>query len=441
MEKYIINGGIPLIGETVVSGAKNVALKALVAACLSPEPVTIHNVPLISDLKIMIEIIKDLGGEVSLRDHSVTVKMSSFVTHEIPLDRAAEVRTSSMFIAPLLLRTGEALTPNPGGCRLGARPIDRTVAGLIEMGAQITYESDDGFFHAKTEGLTGITYNFEKNTHTGTETMLMAATLAQGKTVLHNAAAEPEVDELITLLVSMGAKIKRTDQRTIEIEGVNSLHSGELTIEPDRNEIVTIACGAILTNGDVFVKDAKKDTLLPFLEKLDEAGGGYEVQKSGIRFFSKGELKGTDVTTQPAPGFMTDWQGPWTILMTKATGVSVIHETVFENRLGYVLELRKMGAKIDLFNPEVTDPHGTYNFNLSDDSPTFYHAARVHGPIQLHNGIVQIPDIRAGASLVLAALAAKGKSVLLGIEKLDRGYEKLEERLSNLGADIKRVGI
>lgn len=441
MEKYIIQGGKPLKGETSVSGAKNVALKALVAACLTAEPVTIHNVPLISDLYIMLEIIKELGGQVELSDHSVTVTMKEFTSCEIALDRAAEVRTSSMFIAPLLLRTGEAIIPNPGGCRLGARPIDRIIDGLCEMGAQIEYVSDDGYFHAKASELYGITYHFEKSTHTGTETMLIAASLAKGKTILTNAAQEPEIDELIELLISMGGKIKRTSPRTIEIEGVDSLHSGSVTVKPDRNEIVTIACGAILTGGDVFVKDATKETLLPFLEKLDEAHGGYELRSDGIRFFAKDTLQATDVVTEPAPGFMTDWQGPWTILMTNAEGISVIHETVFENRLGYVLELVKMGAKIDLFNPEVTDPHGTYNFNLSDDSPKFHHAARVHGPMKLHNAVVQIADIRAGATLVLAALAASGKSVLLGIEKLDRGYEKLEERLTRLGADITRVTI
>ncbi|MBI2442565.1 MAG: UDP-N-acetylglucosamine 1-carboxyvinyltransferase [Candidatus Levybacteria bacterium] len=438
MEKYTVIGGNTLSGTTSVSGAKNVALKALVASCLTEEDVVIQNIPLISDLHIMVEIINNLGGSVVVTDHTATVSMKRFQKSAIPLDAAAEVRTSSMFIAPLLARTGEALIPNPGGCRLGARPIDRTIDGLQAMGAEITYSSDDGFFHAKTKALKGITYRFEKNSHTATETMILAGVLAQGVTVLENAAEEPEVDELISLLKSMGASIKRSGKREITIRGVEKLHSGSLTVRPDRNEIVTLAVAAIVTKGDIFIVGSARDQIGDFLEALTPAGGSFDMKEDGIRFYYTGLLQAVSVTTSPHPGFMTDWQGPWALLMTQASGESVIHETVFENRFGYVKELRKMGAKIELFNPEVAEPKKTYNFNLSDDRPGFYHAARIFGPVKLHNGVVTISDIRAGATLVLAALAASGESTILGIEKLDRGYEQLELRLGKLGARISR---
>lgn len=439
MEKYSVIGGNVLSGTTSVSGAKNVALKALVASCLTSEEVVIDNIPLISDLHIMVQIIRGLGGEVVIDGHTARVSMTTFKKHAIPLDAAAEVRTSSLFIAPLLARIGEAIIPNPGGCRLGARPIDRTIDGLRTMGVTITYSSDDGFFHAKTDGLYATTYSFEKNSHTATETMILAAVLAKGETVLHNAAEEPEVDELIALLVTMGASIKRLPGRKIVIQGVKKLHGGKMRVRPDRNEIVTLAVAAIVTRGDIFVKEASEDVLKAFLLPFAKAGGGYEVKNDGIRFYYKGHLSAESVTTCPHPGFMTDWQGPWSLMMSFATGESVIHETVFENRFGYVKELKKMGAKIAFFNPEIKDPVATYNFNLSDDHPDFFHAARVHGPVTLHNGVVTISDIRAGATLVLASLAAKGESTVLGIEKLDRGYEQLEVRLGKLGAKMKRL--
>ncbi len=439
LEKLVVTGGNRLNGNVRVSGAKNVALKVLVAACLTDEEVIIHNIPLISDVMVMIKIIEDLGGKVILDDHTARVRVTNFKKNKITLDQASHIRTSSMFIAPLLLRNKQAIIPNPGGCRLGARPIDRTVDGLVRMGADINYHSEDGFFYAKASSLQGINYRFDKNTHTGTETMIISAVLAQGKTILENAAAEPEVDELIALLNAMGAKIKRVEQRKIEIDGVDRLHGAEITIKPDRNEIVTFAIAGIITKGDIFIQGARRDGLVEFLEKLDEAGGGYEEKEDGIRFFYKEPLKATSITTAPYPGFMTDWQAPWAVLMTQAKGDSVIHETIFSNRFGYVSELRKMGAKIDFFNPQVDNPESFYNFNPSDDQPGFFHAIKIHGPTALHDAVVSISDLRAGASLVIAALAAKGETVIHGVHHIDRGYEQFEERLQLLGADIKRI--
>jgi UDP-N-acetylglucosamine 1-carboxyvinyltransferase len=439
MDKFIITGGKKLTGEISVSGAKNAALKALVAACMTDEMVTIHNVPLIADVFVMVDIIKDLGGEVTISGHTVTIHMKKFAHFSIPLDKAALARTSSMFIAPLLARTGEAIIPNPGGCRLGARPIDRTVDGVKEMNVNMIYHSEDGYFHARTKGLQGTNYTFAKNTHTGTETMILAAVLAEGTTVLINAAEEPEINDLIDLLNEMGGNVKRTGPREITIVGMKKLHGAEFTISPDRIEVVTFAIAAIVTGGDILVKDAHKAAIHPFLEKFDLTGAGYQKQEKGIRFYANGSLKAVDITTGIHPGFLTDWQALWAVLMTQAEGISQIHETVFESKLGYIADLMKMGAKANLFNPKVEDPEKVYNFNLEDDEPSNFHAVKIWGPTPLHNAVMTMLDIRAGAAVVLAALAAKGTSTIFGVEKLDRGYENFENRLTKLGAEIRRV--
>jgi UDP-N-acetylglucosamine 1-carboxyvinyltransferase len=439
MEKFIVTGGNKLSGNVRISGAKNAALKTLIAACMTDEEVVIKNVPLISDLYNMIKIIKDLGGEVHIVDHTVKIRMKHINDHKISLDTAARMRTSFMFIVPLLLRAKEAVVPNPGGCRLGARPVDRLIGGLRELGADITYNSEDGFFYTKATQLRGTIYEFEKNTHMGTETLILGAVLAEGKTVLKNAAEEPEIDDLIGLLNAMGADIKRSGKRQIEINGVKKLSGAEYTISPDRNEIVTFACTAIITKGDVLIEGAKKEYIGDFLEKLALAGGGIEEKEGGMRFYFKQTLRAVDVETRPYPGFMTDWQAPWAVLMTQATGDSTIHETVFEDKLGYIHELQKMGARARLFNPTVENPEEIYNFNLSDDDPSHFHAVRISGPTKLHEAVITMRDIRAGAAVLLAALAASGTSSIYDVEKVDRGYENLEKRLEQLGAKITRV--
>lgn len=440
MEKLVINGGKKLKGEVSIFGSKNVALKALVAACLTDEEVIIENVPLISDFLIMADIIKELGGKVEIKDHEVSVRVKRFVKNKISLDKAVEIRTSFMFLAPLLARGGKAIIPNPGGCRIGARPIDRIVDGLKSMGVDTEYVSEDGYFHATcaSQGLLKTNYKFIKNTHTGTETMILVAVLANGQTVLENAAQEPEVDELIEFLIKMGAKIKRIKPRTIVIDGVKKLHGARFKISPDRNEVVTFAVAAIITGGDIFIKDIQRKGLIEFLDTLKKAGGAFEEKKNGIRFYYKGVLKATDIVTSFYPGFMTDWQGPWAVLMTTAKGTSTIHETIYENRFSYVSELKKMGAQIKLFNPKIENPGDFYNFNIDDDND-YFHAEKIYGPRILHNGIVNVSDLRAGATLVLAALAAKGESTIFGLDHLDRGYEQFDKRLRALGADIKRV--
>lgn len=439
MEKLIVKGGHPLQGVVHVSGAKNVALKALVAACLTDEEVVIENIPLISDFFVMVEIMEDLGAAVTIEGHTVRVQLQKFTKNEISLEKAAQLRTSAMFLAPLLARTGEATIPNPGGCRLGARPIDRIVDGIRTLHVAVTYESNDGYFHAKTSGLTAGVYTFPKSTHTGTETLILASVLATGTTVLQNAAEEPEIDDLIQLLNNMGAKVTRSSKREITIEGVKKLHGAIFRISPDRNEIVTFAIAAGVTGGEITIMDARENDVAAFLEKCTEAGLGYETVDNGIRFFTKGQLHAVDVVTKIFPGFMTDWQAPWAVLMTQANGISTIHETVFENKMGYVADLRKMGARIETYRPEVADKESFYNFNLEDDNEEYVHAIKISGPTPLHNAVLTTIDIRAGAAVVLAALAAKGESTIFGVEKLDRGYERFEERLHQLGAQIERI--
>ncbi len=440
MDSFIISGGPSLKGDITVGGAKNVALKILIASLLTDEEIIIHNVPHLLDVFSLMEVLKSLDVHARYENHTMYIKNGT-MSHEpmVPLHIGARLRTSSMVLGPLLARYGYAQVPNPGGCRLGARPIDRHIEGLRDMGATISYDSDDGFFHATATKLHGATVHFPKNTHTGTETILLAAVLAQGKTVIENAAEEVEVDDLITCLNLMGANIRRTQDRTIEIMGVSKLHGIEYTIMPDRNEEVTFAIAAAITGGDLIVHDSQRKHLASFLGLYEKAGGKFEILgEKETRYTGASHVLPTDIETQPHPGFMTDWQAPWAVFMTQANGKSTIHETVFESRFSYVSELQKMGACIDFFDPDVKNPEDFYNFNWEDRKEGYHQGIRITGPCKLHNAVLAVDDIRAGASLVLAALIAEGESYLQGVELIDRGYENLEGRLHAVGAKISR---
>jgi len=440
METFVIQGGKPIRGTVTVGGAKNVALKILIASLLTDEEIVIHNVPRLRDVLSLIDVLHSLGVTAKVDEHTVRIRNGTpprDVT--VPLDIGARLRTSSMVLGPLLARYGKASVPNPGGCRLGARPIDRHIDGLRLMGADISYNSDDGFFHATAPRLHGATVRFPKNTHTGTETILLAAVLAQGRTIIENAANEVEVDDLISCLRNMGASITKKDSRTIVIDGVSSLHGVEYTIMPDRNEEVTFAIAAAITGGDITVSGSQLHCLDAFLKPFTDAGGVYEkLDATHTRYTNHGVIHPTDITTAPYPGFMTDWQAPWAVFMTQANGISTIHESVFESRFSYVSELKKMGAHIDFFDPPVEHPEIFYNFNWADRKEGYHQSFRIHGPTQLHNAVLSVDDIRAGASLVLAALLAPGENYLHGVERIDRGYECLEDRLTKLGANIVR---
>jgi UDP-N-acetylglucosamine 1-carboxyvinyltransferase len=440
MDKFIITGGVPLKGEITVAGAKNVALKILVASLLTDEEMVVHNVPLIRDVDLMLDVLAVLGVKYSRDGHTIHVTHNHIHNAKVPLDVAARLRTSSMILGPLLARYGAATTPNPGGCRLGARPIDRHINALKEMGADIQYHSDDGYFYAKAKELHGATIRFPKNTHTGTETLLLAAVLARGRTILENAAQEPEIDDLIACLTQMGANIRRSAPRTIVIEGAKKLHGTEYSIMADRNEEVTFAIAGVVTAGDVIIKNSSRHNLGAFLDVYQRAGGKFqEIDDRTTRYYTDGYLTATDIVTHPHPGFMTDWQAPWAVLMTQANGISCIHETVFESRFSYVSQLLKMGAHIEFFDPDVEDPETFYNFNWADRVEGYHQGITIRGPTTLHNAVLEINDLRAGATLVLAALVAAGESVIHGVEQVDRGYEKIEERLRALGARIQRI--
>ena len=441
MDTFVIDGGKPLIGEVTVAGAKNVAVKAIVASLLTDEPLTLLNMPHIHDVHLLLELLSEMGIQHTWADHAVTITHEGVVSTTVPLDLGARIRTSAMLLGPLLSRFGDAKIPNPGGCRIGARPIDRHVDALRSMGADIAYNSDDGYFYGKADKLHGAHVTFPKNTHTGTETILLAAVLAEGETIIDNAAEEVEVDDLIALLVAMGANIKRPTPRQIVIIGVPALHGVSYTIMPDRNEEVTFAIAAAITGGNITVHDSRREYLSTFLELFTKAGGLVSIISDTETRYSlaTGTIQATDVVTMPHPGFMTDWQGPWAVFMTQAEGKSTLHETVFESRFSYVSELHKMGAKIDYFTPNIKNPSEYYNFNWADKSLESQQAIRITGKTELHNAVLSMNDLRAGATLVLASLTAKGKSYVHGVEQMDRGYEHIVERLKALGADIVRV--
>ena len=438
MDKFLITGGAPIKGEVSLCGAKNSGFKLMIAALYADTPTTLYNFSKIGDVFSTAEVIRELGGKVAFGKNHVMQVTSRDLSRYNPSQKSGEVsRAASYFIGPLLHRFGKAIIPNPGGCKIGRRPIDRHIDGIRALGGGVKVVNSSYEITAKR--LKGAHFTFNKSTHGGTDIMVIAAATAEGKTILENAAAEPEVDDLIAFLNQMGAKIKRVKSRTIVIEGVDEFHGADYTVMYDRNEAVTFGCAALATKGDVFVLRADKENLRAFLEAVKNCGGGYEIEERGIRFFYKGPLKATSITTQPYPGFMTDWMPLWSILMTQAEGESIIHETIHNNRFAFVHELSKMGAKIELFNPAVKNPEKVYNFNLEDDRPEYFHAARIFGPTPLKATIEEITDVRAGASLMLASLIARGKSQLLGVEHVDRGYENLDSRLCSLGAKIKRI--
>jgi UDP-N-acetylglucosamine 1-carboxyvinyltransferase len=435
MRQLIIEGGVPLNGSVRVGGAKNASYKIMIASLLTEGESRILNFSHIADVELTKQIIIDLGGRVrSAGERTLFIDTKKLNQFKIPQKYGRLSRASTIFIGPLLARFGQAIVPLPGGDKIGSRPLDRHFEGLKALGAKI--KALNGQIHVTCQELTGTRYRFAKNTHTGTETLIMAAVKAQGTTVLDNAAQEPEVDDLIKFLNRMGGRIKRIKDRTIVIEGVKKLRPVVHQIMPDRNEALTYACAALGTKGDIIVENAQEKHLSAFLDKLKASGGKYQVGNYGIRFYYQQPLKATKVTTQPHPGFMTDWQPLWGALMTQAKGQSIIHEAVHSNRFQYTEDLKKMGAKITLFNPPIKNPKRFYHFHYQKEE-TAFHAAKITGPTPLRGGEFKVKDLRAGATLVLAALMAQGKTVLTGVEHIERGYENLAGRLRQLGAKIE----
>ncbi len=437
MAYFSINGGVPLSGSVRLGGAKNASYKLMIASLLADTQSRILNFSRISDVELVEKILIYLGAQVHhAGERSIFIDPTSLHQNQVHPDHGAQGRFSTMFIPVLLHRFGSAQVPAPGGDQLGTRPLDRHFDGLKSMGANIT--TQNGMYVVKTTGLTGTHYRFNKNTHTGTETLILAAVKASGTTILENAALEPEIDDLISFLNAMGGQITRLPDRVIKIEGVKKLHGAIHALIPDRNEAVSYACTALATKGDVIIENARPDHLTAFLTALRQAGAGVEIGSYGIRFYFQKTLTATAIETHIEPGFMTDWQPLWAMLMTQAEGESSIHETIMPNRFQYVSDLQSMGADITPFQPSVGDKETTYNFNLSDDRPEYYHAIKIKGPTQLQPGKFSVRDLRHGATLVGAALCARGESIINHIEHIDRGYENLDQRLRSMGAQINR---
>jgi UDP-N-acetylglucosamine 1-carboxyvinyltransferase len=439
MAKYVVEGGVPLRGRVKLLGAKNVGFKLLIASLLADSPSTIDNVARIRDVEAVCEIIKGLGGKAEfVSDHKVTVDPRGLNNPNVPVCQGEKTRAPTLCVGPLVARFGRAFVAAPGGDAIGQRPINRHMKGFESLG--LVAEEKEGGLELRGKPRGGV-YKFEKNSHTGTESLILAAVRAKGKTVIENAAAEPEVDDLIAFLNKMGAKIHRNNPRTIGIEGVEKLNGTNYQVMSDRNEAVTFACAALVTSGDIEIEGARKEHLKSFEEALQKAEATFEFSNNSLHVWRKAgtSLKATEIATAPHPGFMTDWQPLWAVVDTSASEVSTIHETVFESRFKYVESLQKMGAKIEFFDPKVKDPDSFYNFNWDRKSAAENHAIKITGPTNLQGKDLVVSDIRAGATLVLAALSAKGESSLEGIEHIERGYENLEGRLQSLGAKIRKV--
>ncbi len=422
MQKFVITGGRPLAGEVRIAGAKNAVLKMMAAAVLTDDRCTLRNVPKISDVAILREVMTDIGFDVRrVNGDALELRAHEVAWPFVPLEAALKMRASFILLGPMLTRFGRVILPNPGGDRIGRRPVNFHVAAMEAMGATIVYRNGYYFASAPSTGLRGAHIEFPMVTVMGTENCMLAATLAHGTTVIDNAAREPEVDDLIAMLRAMGARIQRTAERRIEVEGVASLRGADHRVLGDRLEAETFAIAAAITRGAVTLTGINPEHLVSFLEVCDRMGVVYEADAaaSTLRVLpSDGALRAVDVQTEPYPGFATDFQAPLSVLLTQASGVSTVHETIFEDRMDHARELVKMGAAIELVDER---------------------RARITGPTPLHGAEVGIADLRAGATLILAALAATGTSVISGIEHVDRGYEQIEAKLVALGAQINRI--
>ena len=417
MDKFVIEGGARLEGEIATNGSKNSALPALAAALLTADEVRLHRIPRVRDIRTMQRLLVDIGAQMDFQDDCVVIRTPQIVSPEAPYELVKTMRASSLVLGPLVARTGRARVSLPGGCAIGARPINLHIMGLEALGAKIFQEH--GYIEAQApDGLKGSQVKFERISVTGTEDLMMAAVLAQGETVLDNAAREPEVVDLAELLVSMGAAIEGAGTSTIRIQGVASLHHAEHTIIPDRIEAGTFVVAGAITGGDVLITGCVPEHFAALTMKLKQAGADIEqTDATAVRVKVAGKLHSVDVKTEEHPGFATDLQAQYMALMTQAEGIALITETIFENRFMHALELVRMGANIRLDGNQ----------------------AMVAGKSELTGAGVIASDLRASASLVLAALVARGETVIDRVYHIDRGYEKIEEKLAAVGARIRRV--
>jgi UDP-N-acetylglucosamine 1-carboxyvinyltransferase len=420
MDKFVIRGGNPLVGTIRVSGAKNSALPCMAAAILTEDEVTLENIPQVRDIETTRRLLAAMGAEVELgygrAHHRTTIQCAKLATPEASYELVKTMRASTLVLGPLVARCGRARVSLPGGCAIGARPIDLHIKGLERLGAKMTH--DHGYVEATTDRLRGAEIVFDKITVTGTEDLLMAATLADGDTVLRNCAREPEVADLADLLNKMGAKIHGAGTTTIHVKGVSRLHGAKHRIIPDRIEAGTFLIAGALTGGDVKVSGCDPAHLTSLLQKLQEAGVKTTHTVDAIRVMGDNPLQAADVDTEEYPGFPTDMQAQYMALATQADGTSIVTENIFENRFMHAQELVRMGANIKIEGRR----------------------AIVRGKTPLSAAAVLASDLRASASLVLAALVADGETIIDRVYHIDRGYEHIEEKLKGLGAEIRRMG-
>ncbi len=441
MEKLRIEGGVPLVGEIHASGAKNAMTKLLVASLLSNKPCTFYNVPDIGDVRVTLELCKEIGMKVEWDKSSGTLHCitEEIKTSYIPQRFSGSNRIPILMIGALLGRTeDDVIVPTVGGCKIGSRSVDFHIDALQQLGASIELremkrETHAYFAHAH-KGLQGTVIRLPYPSIGATENTILAAVSARGTTILQNAAIEPEIVELILFLQKIGAHITVEADRTIRIAGTRTFYATEHTVLPDRIEAASWGMAAIGTKGRIFVKGAEHAHMITFLNKIRELGGGFMVKHDGIEFFYDGPLQGSfHLETDVHPGFMTDWQPPFAVLLTQSTGASVVHETVYENRFGFTNALRDMGADISLFKQCL----GSKPCRFS--SCSHYHSAVVKGPTPLIGKQIAIPDLRAGFAYVLAGLMATGTTELTGIHFLDRGYANLMQKLHQVGARVERL--
>lgn len=428
--RFIIRGGKALSGEITLAGAKNAATKMMIASLLTEEPVTLTNFPIIGDTAITRELCERIGTHITDESGSVTLSTPTITSNRV-LELTRQNRLPILALGPLLARTGEAEIPFLGGDKIGHRPVDLHLDALRLLGAEIEIRSSS-FYGRAPRGLKGAKIALKFPSVGATENILLASVLAEGKTILENAAFEPEIIDLIKMLQNMGAIIELGSDRTIFIEGVKRLHGVHHTVLPDRNEAVSFACLAIATRGTIFVRGAIQEHLITFLNVVRRMGAEYEVREGGIVFWCPGELRAVSIETETHPGFMTDWQQPLAIALVGAAGDSAIHETIYENRFAYTKDLCAMGANIEVF----TDcGEGT---PCRFQNQHFTHRAVVHGGTPLHGANLKVRDLRSGIAHIIAALSAEGVSEIEGADEIDRGYERIDERLRALGASIKR---
>lgn len=415
MQKLVIQGGTTLNGEVSISGAKNAALPILCASLLTAETLKIENVPQLNDVTTMLALLRQMGIDITQDGkQGVELTAASLSNLVAPYEMVKTMRAAILVLGPMLARAGKAMVSLPGGCAIGLRPVDQHIKGLQAMGAEI--KIDHGYIHAHAKRLNGARIVMDLVTVTGTENLMMAATLANGTTVLENAAREPEVTNLADCLISMGAKIYGAGSDTITIEGVRTLHGATHRVMPDRIETGTFLVAAAASGGEIYLRDTRADILTAVLEKLREAGATIESGQDWISLKMKGVLKSVNLRTAPYPAFPTDMQAQFMALNSVAEGTAIITETIFENRFMHAQELKRMGANIEV--------EGS--------------VAIVHGVAHLDGTNVMATDLRASASLVLAGLVARGETTIERIYHLDRGYEHIDEKLTRLGAKVQR---